>query len=120
VAVVATEWQAAVTSALFTETVALRSRQATGDDGLGNTTYEWVEVNSPAWVEIGQGTEVGDRRETSEATSTVYLPLGTEVAAVSQLRWNGQLWEVVGEPGVQPGGFVVDGYTKIGIRRVTG
>ena len=109
-----------MTSALFTETVTLMSREATGDDGLGNDTYEWVQEDSPAWVEIGQGTENTNQRETSEATSTVYLPLGAEVEAVSMIVWNGREWDVVGDPGVQPGGFVVDGYIRIGIKRVTG
>lgn len=109
-----------MTASLFTETVKLRSRAKVGQDGLNNDVYDWVEKPSPAWVEIGQGTENDDRRETSEATSTVYLPLEAEVTAVSQVVWNGQLWDIVGDPGVQPGGFVVDGYLKLGIKRVTG
>jgi len=109
-----------VTSALFTETVGLRSRQKVGLDELNNDVYDWVEVDSPAWVEIGQGSENDDRRETSEVTSTVYLPLEAEVTAVSEVRWGGRLWQVVGDPGVQPGGFVVEGYKRLGIKRVTG
>lgn len=105
---------------LFTETVGLIGRQKTGTDDLNNAIYESVETSSPAWVEIGTGTEDTDRRESSEATSTVYLPLDAPVAAVSKIRWNDQLWDVVGDPGVQPGGFVVDGYQKLGIKRVTG
>jgi hypothetical protein len=109
-----------VSSALFTETVTLRTRKKVGRDALNVDLYEWVDTPSPAWVEIGQGTENTDHRESSEATSTVYLPLEAPVAAVSELTWNGQKWQVVGDPGVQPGGFVVDGYQKLGIKRVTG
>lgn len=105
---------------LFTETVGLRSRSKVGTDDLNNDVYDWVETPSPAWVEMGQGTEDTDRRETSEITNTVYLPLEAQVSAVSQVRWNATLWEVVGDPGVQPGGFVVEGYQKLGIKKVSG
>lgn len=109
-----------MTSALFSEVVGLRSRQKTGTDDLNNDAYDWAEVDSPAWVELGQGSEQTDRRETSDATSTVYLPLEADVSAVSEVRWNGVIWQVAGEPGVQPGGFMVDGYKQIGIKKVTG
>lgn len=107
---------------LFTEVVVLRSRQVVGRDDLNNDTYAWVEEECPAWVEIGQGTEDTNSRETSTATSTAYLPLDTPlpVEAVSEVRWAGELWEVAGEPGLQPGGFTVEGYRRIGIKRVTG
>lgn len=109
-----------MTSALFSEVVGLRSRQKVGTDELNNDVYDWVETPSPAWVEIGQGSENDDRRETSEATSTVYLPLEAEIAAVGEVRWNGTVWQVVGDPGTQPGGFIVEGYKQLGIKRVTG
>lgn len=111
-----------MSAALFTETVGLRSRQVVGTDDLNNDILDWVEEPSPAWVEIGVGTEQTDQRETSDATSTVYLPLVTplELTAVSEVRWNGKLWQVVGEPGLQPGGFSVEGYQKLGIKRVVG
>lgn len=107
---------------LFTETVTLLSRQEGESDDLGNDTYSWVQAESSAWVEIGQGTEDTNQRETSDATSTVYLPLETllPVEAVSKIVWRGREWDVVGEPGVQPGGFVVDGYQRFGIKRVNG
>lgn len=109
-----------MTMTLFTETVGLRSRTKVGKDELNNDILDWVEVDSPAWVEIGQGSEDTNQRETSEATSTVYLPLEAVVTAVSEVRWNGVLWQVVGDPGVQPGGFVVEGYIRLGIKKVTG
>lgn len=109
-----------MTSALFSEVVGLRSRQKVGTDDLNNDTYDWVETPSPAWVEMGQGTENTDQRETSDIANTVYLPLEAEVAAVSEIRWNGAVWQVVGDPGVQPGGFTLDGYKRLGIKKVTG
>lgn len=109
-----------MTMALFTETVTLRTRTKTGKDALGNAIYEWAEVDSPAWVETRQGTETTDARESSTANSWVFLPDGAPVKAVSQVRWRGELWDVDGEPGIQPGGFVVEGYVQIAIKRVSG
>lgn len=109
-----------MTTSLFTETVGLRSRQKVGQDELNNDRYDWVEVSSPAWVELRQGTENTDARESSTSNSWVYLPLDAPVEAVSQVRWNGKLWDVSGDPGVQPGGYVVDGYQKIAITKVIG
>lgn len=107
---------------LFTETVGLRSRQKTGTDDLNNDVYEWVEKPCPAWVELRQGVENTDARESSTANSWVFLPLETPlpVSAVSEVRWLGDVWQVSGDPGVQPGGFVVDGYRQLAITKATG
>ena len=111
-----------MTSALFSEVVTLMSRQVVGRDDLGNDTHEWVQADSPAWVEARQSTENTDAREQSTANSWVYLPLETllPVAAVGLVVWRGLEWEVDGEPGLQPGGFVVDGYQQVAIKRVNG
>lgn len=111
-----------MTSALFTETVTLLSREKTGVDELNNAVYDWVQADSPAWVETGPGTENTQARESSTATSTMYLPLETllPVTAVGKVVWRGKEWEIAGEVGEQPGGFVVDGYQVAALQRVTG
>lgn len=109
-----------MTATLFTEVVTLKSRLVVGQDALNNDVYDWVRTESPAWVELGPGTEDDNARETTEATSTVYLPIDAVVEAVSEVEWGGHTWSVEGEPGVQPGGFVVAGYKKLGIKRVRG
>lgn len=109
---------------LFTETVTLLARESVGRDDLGNDTFDWVQADSPAWVETGPGTESLDasRQEQSTATSTMYLPLGTllPVEAVGKVVWNGHEWEIAGEVGQQPGGFTIEGYQVVAIKRVTG
>ena len=109
-------------SSLFTETVTLMSRESVGQDDLGNDVHEWVQADSPAWVEMRQGTENTDARESSTSNSWVYLPLETllPVEAVGMVVWNGREWDIDGDPGVQPGGFVLDGYQQVAIKRVTG
>lgn len=111
-----------MTTALFTETVTLMSRQKVGTDDLNNDLFEWVQEDSPAWVELRQGTENTDARESSTANSWVYLPLEVvlPLRAVSKVVWDGREWDVDGEPGLQPGGFVVEGYQQLSIKRVTG
>ena len=111
-----------MTMSLFTEVVGLRSRQKVGTDELNNDTYDWVEEPSPAWLELRQGTENTDARESSTSNQWLYLPLETPVPveAVSQVRWRGQLWDVSGDPGMQPGGFVVEGYQQLALTKVTG
>lgn len=109
-----------MTSALFTEVVYLRSRRKIGVDDTNNDIFDWVEKEAPAWVETRQGNESTDAKEQSTSNSWVYLPLDVKVEAVSEVRWGGHVWDVDGDPGVQPGGFVVEGYQQIAIKRVAG
>lgn len=109
-----------MTSSLFTETVALENRQVVGRDDYGNDVYEWVETASPAWLQQSNGQESTDAREQSVANMLLFLPLGAEISATSRVRWGGARWEVFGDPGRQPGGFIVAGYQVVAIKKVTG
>lgn len=107
---------------LFTETVTIvaRSDEPTGQDDYGNDVYGEVETTSPAWLQQVNGTESTDAREQSVANMLLFLPLGPSLEAVDRIEWAGKRWEVYGEPGRQPGGFIVDGYQVVAIRKVTG
>lgn len=108
---------------LFSESAVLvRRGQPTGEyDDYGNPIIgEPERVTTPAWFEQRNGQENTDARESSVANSWMYLPLNVSLAAVDRVEWDGRTWEVDGEPGRQPGGFVVDGYQLVSIRRVTG
>jgi hypothetical protein len=107
---------------LFTETVVLvgRSESPTGRDDYGNDIYGEVRVTSPAWLEQRNGSESTDARESSTANSWLFLPRGVSLAAVDRVEWDGRTWQLDGEPGVQPGGFVAAGYQLVSIKRATG
>lgn len=109
-----------MTSALFSETVELLTRQVSGRDDYGNDTYEWVAETWPAWLEQRNGSEQQGATEQSVANMWLYLPLDAPASAVQRIRYDGRTWEIDGEPGRQPGGFVVEGYQVVALRKVTG
>jgi len=108
---------------LFTETVVLKLPGGpTGEyDDLGNeiiapgTDEVW-----PAWYEIGSSTESTDAREQQVWGYTLYLPHDAPLDAASAVTIEGVDYEVIGEPGRQPGGFIVDGYVRAAVQKVTG
>lgn len=108
---------------LFTQEVTLQMPGGpTGEyDELGNprvnppTTEAW-----PAWYEIASTTESTDAREQVVWGYTLYLPLEAPLDSASAVTIEGTDYEVIGEPGRQPGGFIVDGYIRAAVQRVTG
>lgn len=108
-----------------------------------DTTEYW-----PAWYEVMSSEEQTDARDRQEWGYTLFLPtetpelaralIATQLArpheAVSEaarrlarpLRSHDAVvidqleYEVVGEPSVQPGGYVVPGYSRSVVRRETG
>ena len=108
---------------LFTEEVTLRLKgEETGAyDDLGNPIIgESQDVPWPAWYEIGSGTESTDAREQQVWGYTVYLPLDAPIGSADAILIDGVEYEVIGEPGRQPGGFIVEGYIRAAVQRVEG
>lgn len=105
---------------MFTEQVTIRTREVTGTDEYGSDVYGWSETTSPAWWEPRTSGEQTDAREQVTSGYWLYLPPGTPLTAASQVVLDGVAYEVDGEPGRQPGGFVVDGYVRAALKRVTG
>lgn len=107
---------------LLTETVVLRFRgEVVGVDEYGNDVFgpprdtEWA-----GWVEPRASGEDTNAREQYVYGYWVFLPLEAPVSGADAVVWGGDEFRVVGEPGRQPGGFVVDGFLRVAVERVTG
>lgn len=108
---------------LMTETVTLRLRGAeTGNyDDHGNPIYESPKDEDwAAWYEVRASTEHEDAREQQVWGFWLYMPLGAPLAGADSVLIEGVRYRVVGEPGRQPGGFIVEGYIRAAIEKITG
>lgn len=105
---------------LFTETVTVENATVVGRDDYGNDVTEWVGVESPAWLEQTNSTENTDNQEQTTANMRLYVPLWTAIDSFSRVIWGGFTWSVNGEPGRQPGGFIVEGFQIALISRTEG
>lgn len=104
---------------LFTETVDVGNPTVTGQDDYGNDVIALVWLPSPAWLEQTNSTENRDRQEQTTANMRLFVPLDTVINYTSKVRWGGfDDWSVNGEPGRQPGGFIVEGYQVAMLTRV--
>ena len=92
---------------LMTETVLLRSTPSTPD-------YD------EAWYEPVSSREAADRRQQQLYGFVVYLPLAADVDGADAVVIEGEEYAVVGEPQRQPSGFIVDGFQRVIVERVTG
>lgn len=123
---------------LMTEPVGLRRRgQPTGDyDDYGNPIYAAPTTTVVhGWIEPRTSGENTAAREQMVYGYWVNLPLDTALAGVDAVvlfgtltgtdppqlvEGTGEEYSVVGEPGRQPGGFLVPGFIKAAVERVTG
>lgn len=105
---------------LFTETVEVGNMTVTGHDDYNNDIEGVAWTSSPAWLEQTNSTENRDKQEQTTANMRLYVPLSTPIDNTSMVRWDGFEWDVNGEPGRQPGGFVVEGYQVALISRTKG
>lgn len=108
---------------LFTETVLLRLPGAdTGEkDDFGRPIIgPPTEEPWPAWYEIGTSAESTDAREQQVWGFVLYLPLDAPLTSDGVVVIDGVDYEVIGEPGRQPGGFIVEGYIRAAIEKVSG
>src|SRR5699024_3284611 len=79
-----------------------------------------TETTYPAWYEIGSSAEDTDAREHQVWGYTVALPLGTQVSADDEILIEGSWFAVNGTPGIQPGGYLVEGYVYVTATKETG
>lgn len=110
---------------LFTETVTLHiaGGPTGGYDDLGNPVMLPPRDEShPAWYEERTSTEALDAREQRVWGYWLYLPLNAPLddGVTVTLPIDGIEYRVVGEPGRQPGGFIVEGYIRAAIEKVSG
>lgn len=105
---------------LFTEAVTVLNATVTGVDDYGNDVIEWIGVESPCWLEQTNSTENTDSQEQTTANMRLYVPLSTPLTSFSRVEWGGFTWDVNGEPGRQPGGFVVEGFQVAMLTRTEG
>jgi hypothetical protein len=107
---------------LFTETAYLkRDGAVTGYDAYGNpVTGPPSREPSPAWWEPRTSGEQTAAQEQVTSGYWLYLPPDKDLTAYDAVELDGVDYEVVGEPGRQPGGFIVDGYVKAAVEKVTG
>lgn len=101
---------------LMTETVTLRFRGApTGAvDRYGNAVIGPPRDESwAAWYE--------PRSSPNEEVHGfwLYLPLTANLSDADDVIIAGATYEVMGEPGRHPGGFLVDGFIKAAVEKVT-
>lgn len=109
---------------LFTETATLRFRgEVVGEDDYGNDVYgPPIDEQWPAWWEPRSSGEDSTAREQVTSGYWLYLPLDAPIDAADAVVLDDPAAEyaVVGEPGRQPGGFIVEGYTRLALERVSG
>lgn len=110
---------------LFTETVTLHIPGGeTGEyDDFGRPiTSEPRDETWPAWYEERTSTEALDAREQRVWGYWLYLPLDAPLddGVTVTLPIDGVTYRVVGEPGRQPGGFIVEGYIRAAIEKAAG
>ncbi|MGP5219427.1 hypothetical protein [Arthrobacter rhombi] len=74
----------------------------------------------PCWYEPRGSTEDTAAKDQQIHGYWVYLPLSIPLAGVDVVILEGDAYQVIGEPGRQPGGFIVSGFVKAAIERVTG
>lgn len=107
----------------MTETVILRfAGSPTGEyDDYGNeTTGPPRDESWPAWYEPRSSGEDTAARDQQIYGYWVNLPLNAPLSSADAVVIEGVEYQVVGEPGRQPGGFIVPGFIKAAVERVTG
>lgn len=83
----------------FGETVTLLATSVSGADALGNdilTTTPTVYTNVPVWP-IGDSEDTAGRDQVV-ATHAALLPSGSPVKAQDRIQWQGNTFEIDGEP----------------------
>lgn len=107
---------------LMTESVVLRFQGGpTGTfDRYGNAEYGPDRDETwRAWYEPRESDE-GVDGGLQVSGYWLYLPLDAPLTASDAVLIAGLEYQVRGEPGKQPGGFLVEGFQKAAVRRVTG
>ena len=109
---------------LMDQTLTLRFRGQTIEgeyDDYGNPVVgpprdeEW-----PAWYEPRTSGEDTSAKDQQVFGYWVNLPLEAPLSAADAVVIEGIEYQVDGEPGRQPGGFIVPGFIKAAVEKVTG
>lgn len=107
-----------------TSAVLVRRGEPIGKDRYGRPIYGDSPLRTPtvAWFEPSSASEDSTVREQFTRAYTLYVPLDVEVSGVDVVELAGLPgeYQIVGEPLMQPSGFVVDGYWRMVVERVTG
>lgn len=107
---------------LFTQQIKLRTLgKVTGTDRYGREQREPdTDVPCAAWWEPRSSNENVAAKDQIVSGYWLYLPPTAQARFDQVVLPDGKAYEVVGEAGFQPGGFVVEGYFTMAIERVTG
>lgn len=82
----------------FGEPIALHTRAVTGRDSFGNDIYTDTVTTVQGAFDPGGSTEAVQGQDLVITQPTVYLPAGTQVAAVDAVQVAGLMFEVDGSP----------------------
>lgn len=111
---------------LFSETVLLRTKGAVVERdryGREKTAGVDVDVTHPAWFEPRGSSENVAAKEQYIEGYWLYLPVDAPMGWDEVILGpdpGGEPYQMVGKPGYQPAGFVVEGFYRIALERVTG
>lgn len=109
---------------LMTETVTLRvkGQPIPGEwDDYGNPKIGDPHDDLwPAWYEPRSSGEDTNAKDQQIYGYWVSLPLEAPLTGADAVVIEGVEYQVVGEPGRQPGGFIVPGFQKAAVEKVSG
>lgn len=110
---------------LFTETCTIRNPgeelpDEFDDYGNAKVGPEQTHPDQPCWYEPRGSGEDTVAKDQQIDGYWVGFPLGTPITAASVVVLDGNDYDVVGEPGKQPSGFIVPGFIKAAVERVRG
>lgn len=110
---------------LFTETCTIRNPgeelpDQFDDYGNPKTGPATVHENERCWYEPRGSSEDTAAKDQQIDGYWVGFPIDTPITAASIVVLDGEDYQVVGEPGKQPGGFIVRGFIKAAVERVRG
>lgn len=104
------------------ETLTLITKTVTGRDSYGNVVYGSTTAdipNCPVWPRTSS--ELVQGQDTVIAGVTAMLPAGTDVKAIDAIGWNGDTYQVDGQPGLYTSPFTgLDPGIEVQLTKVTG
>lgn len=108
---------------LFTEQILIEHPgEDTGEaDAAGRPIVgDPVQITVEGWYEPRSSSEDVVAKEQQTDGYWVYVLRGTDMTAQSRVFIEGDWYEVDGEPGRTPDGFLLGGYLSVAVRRVQG
>lgn len=109
---------------LFTTTVTVvRRGERIGRDEHQRPVYAPGERSvAPAWFEQSTQDEDLESGEQYSSSYRVFLPLSVSLTGADAVELPGLdgEFQLIGQPSMQPGGFIVEGYQVLTVRKDTG